>query len=98
MALLFTGMSLTEGLLTVRYVFLLYVQPANFSMTIQPPERKNFNLTQFVSMAGLTSPIGGNMMLVGDASSGPSLVPGSSPTTAPKSTAVASSGSSLKAG
>lgn len=67
-------------------------------MNIQPPERKNFNLTQFVGMAGLTTPIGGNMMLVGDASSGPSTVPGSSPTAAPTSTAAASSSSSLQVG
>jgi len=53
------------------YVFLLYPQPDTFSEASIPiPQRKDFNLTQFVNMAGLGVPIAGNTMLVGDSSSG----------------------------
>ena len=62
---------------------------------IQVPDRKDFNLTRFLGVAGLTVPVGGNMMLVGDNSSGPSSFPPGAVTATP--TAAVSSGSSIQA-
>jgi len=55
-----------------KYVFLLFTQPANFSIpagfNISPPpsttDRIGFNLTDFVAKAGLSAPIAGNWITV----------------------------------
>jgi hypothetical protein len=68
--------------LILRYVLLLYAQPANFSKQniSAPATRKDFNLTEFEATLGVSAPIGGNTFLVGDSSSGPSSVPSSTAT------------------
>jgi len=57
-------------------VLLLYAQPADFPKQniLVSPNRTDFNLSQFETTVGLSPPIGGNTFLVGDSSSGPSLL------------------------
>jgi hypothetical protein len=63
---------------------------------IPAPDRKNFNLTSFLGVAGLTMPVGGNMMLVGDNSSGPTSFPSTVAPATSTSTGAVSSGSSIQ--
>jgi phosphatidylethanolamine-binding protein len=54
----------------MRYVILLYTQPANFSqqkVVTSMTSRLNFNVTKFETAVGLAPPIGGNMFYVGPA-------------------------------
>jgi hypothetical protein len=91
--------------LILRYVLLLYAQPANFSKQniSAPATRKDFNLTKFEATLGVSAPLGGNTFLVGDSSSGPSSVPSSTATqttamTSPSSTGKTSAASRLNVG
>ena len=55
-------------------MLLLFAQPKNFSAAA-PAVRTNFNTSLFLTSAGLSAPIGGDMFLVGDSSSGPTSLP-----------------------
>lgn len=63
-----------------------------------PTVRTDFNTTQFLASAGLNAPIGGDMFLCGDPTSGPSAMPNICTATATTANASAASSAAATTG